>query len=410
MNYLSSYNFRIIAYGFLLTFASSFGQTFFIALFAEPLIDHYHLSRTAYGALYSAATLCSAILLFWSGKWADQHSPQRLNLLFFPALATGCVLIAASEQLMLLFVALVLLRQFGQGLLPHLSVAIISRAFHHGRGRALSYSSLGFPIAEALLPLLAVLAMSYLGWQASFYVIAVLLLLVFLPLGMYLLRAAERAAVADVASTISPPESPAIKQWRRAEVLKDPPFYGVLLAVTASAFVITGLFFHQVHISDQRGWSLTLLASSYIGFSLSQILFSLLTGKLIDKYSALACLSWLCVPLILTLLSLAFAQGSWSVFLYMALLGVASGVVVPLTGALLAETYGTEHIGAIKSLSMIAMVLMSALAPLLFGWLIDLSVSVQQLALLNGAYCILCWLASIVAARQIRRRQINLHL
>lgn len=311
---------------------------------------------------------------------------------------------AASEQLLMLFVALVLLRQFGQGLLPLLSVATISRVFKEGRGRALSYSSLGFPTAEAILPLLTVLAMNYMGWQASFYLIALLLLLVILPLGMVLLHNIKSASAAHISSIESRHEQPLVKQWSRAEVLVDPPFYYLLLSITASAFVITGLFFHQVHIGEQRGWSLSLLASSYVLFSISQILFSLLTGKLIDKYSALTCLPWLCVPLILTLLSLAYAQGTWSVFLYMALLGVSTGVTVPLTGAMFAETYGVQHIGAIKSLNIIAMVVMSALAPLIFGWLIDLNVSVKLLALLNLVYCVMCWLASIVAARQIRAR------
>ena len=54
-------NARWIAGGFLLTFFSSFGQTFFIGLSGEELRAKFDLTDGEFGLTYMVATLASAI-------------------------------------------------------------------------------------------------------------------------------------------------------------------------------------------------------------------------------------------------------------------------------------------------------------------------------------------------------------
>lgn len=68
-------NLRWLSAGFLLTFTSAFGQTWFISLFAGAIKAEYGLSDGAWGGLYSIATLSAAGLLFCWGSAADTVPP-----------------------------------------------------------------------------------------------------------------------------------------------------------------------------------------------------------------------------------------------------------------------------------------------------------------------------------------------
>ena len=59
-------------FGFLLTFSSSIGQTFFISLFAGEIRSEFNLSHGMFGTLYSVATFISALVFLWLGKFTDQ--------------------------------------------------------------------------------------------------------------------------------------------------------------------------------------------------------------------------------------------------------------------------------------------------------------------------------------------------
>ena len=65
-----------ICFGFLLTFSSSIGQTFFISLFAGEIRSELNISHGMFGTFYSAATLTSALFFLWFGKFTDQFDSE----------------------------------------------------------------------------------------------------------------------------------------------------------------------------------------------------------------------------------------------------------------------------------------------------------------------------------------------
>ena len=64
-------NFKIIIFGFVFTFFSSIGQSFFIGLFNSNIRDELNITHGEFGAIYGVATLCSSIALIWLGKKID---------------------------------------------------------------------------------------------------------------------------------------------------------------------------------------------------------------------------------------------------------------------------------------------------------------------------------------------------
>jgi predicted MFS family arabinose efflux permease len=64
-------NFKIIIFGFVFTFFSCIGQSFFIGLFNSSIREELNITHGQFGSIYAVSTLCSSIALIWLGKIID---------------------------------------------------------------------------------------------------------------------------------------------------------------------------------------------------------------------------------------------------------------------------------------------------------------------------------------------------
>ena len=63
-----SLNKKVIFFGFIFTFFSSFGQSFFLGLFNPSIRSELGISHGEFGSVYAIATIFSSLLLVWFGK------------------------------------------------------------------------------------------------------------------------------------------------------------------------------------------------------------------------------------------------------------------------------------------------------------------------------------------------------
>ena len=66
-----SLSLKVILFGFIFTFFSSFGQSFFLGLFNSSIRDTLSITQGQFGSIYASATLLSSFLLIWVGKKID---------------------------------------------------------------------------------------------------------------------------------------------------------------------------------------------------------------------------------------------------------------------------------------------------------------------------------------------------
>lgn len=392
-------NLRWVFGGFLLTFCSSFGQTFFIALSAGDIRREFGLSHGAWGALYMAATMGSALSLPKLGQVVDKRSVRSVSLLALPVLAGAAAAMAFSQNVAMLLLSIYLLRLFGQGMLTHIALTAMGRWFSAQRGRAVSLVVLGHNAGEALFPLAFVSGAAMLGWRCAWLAGGVLLLLLALPAILTLL-AVERAP----RSSDPQPRQESTRDWTRGEVLRDGAFYLLLLGVLAPPFIGTVVFFHQIYLAELRGWPVGLIATAFPVMAVLTASFALISGQLIDRYSAVSLLPSFLLPLALACLVIASVPDGWAAFAFMALLGVSWGFSSTLFGAVWPEIYGTRHLGAIRSSIVTVMVMATALGPGLTGALIDLGVSYPAQIAAMGFYCLAVSGILFAASRRIRGR------
>lgn len=369
-------NARWLSVGAALMFLSSFGQTFFISLFAGHIRAEFGLSHGDWGAIYAVGTLVSAGAVIWAGTLSDHFRVRALGPMVLAGLALACVAMALNQAAWALVGVIFLLRFFGQGMASHVSQVAMARWFVAARGKALAVATTGFAVGEALLPVIVVSAMAVMPWRGVWVIAALVAVVAALPLYWSLKheRTPKSAATAQAAAGREG------RHWHRHEVLRDRLFWFLLPVLMAMPAFGTAFFFQQVHLCDTKGWAhveFVALIPIYTGTALVSMMVS---GWAIDRWGSWWLMAGFALPFAAAFALLGAAQGLGAVLVVFVLFGISSGITATLPGAFWAETYGTAHLGAIKALASAVMVLGSAIGPGVTGALIDRGIAFQDQA------------------------------
>ncbi len=384
----------LLTYGFLLTLISSVGQTFLVSLFVPDFLEAFPLDEGSFGLLYSGATLSSGFLLPWVGKWLDRTPLHRFTVGVLALLAVSACTLAGAWHVAVLGAGLLGVRLGGQGLSSHTSLTAMGRYYRSARGKALSIANLGFPLGEAVLPMSLTGAIAWIGWRWTWVGLGAAVVLA-APLLVALLRISgveldPRKAVGrrgedgdrrpgsggDGDEARPGPESSGladgngggkVRHQTRRDVVTDPSFWCMVPAALLPAFWLTGFFLYQTSIAEAKGWSGALMASAFTSFALVRVAFTLGTGEWVDRLSGRRIFPITVLPMGLGVGLLWGLDGVWVPYAFMALLGVTSGMNASVKTALWAELYGTEHLGAIKSMLASLMVISTSAAPPVVG-------------------------------------------
>ena len=379
-------NARWLAAGMLCTLGSSFGQTFFISLFADRIMDTYGLTDGGWGTLYTGATLVSAALLVQAGRLADTMALNRLALLVIGLFATVAMGMALNTSPIVLFILIAGLRFCGQGMLSHIGITATARWFRAHRGRALAVTGLGYSLGEAVLPTLVVAAIALIGWRGTWGLAAVVLLAGLAP-ALWLLLGQGRA---PVSASDGPDVSAGLagRHWARGDALRHWLFWALVPGVLTPSFIGTVIFFHQLHIAQVKGWSIADMALGYPVYAALTVLTMVLAGRLIDRRGAPSLLPVYLLPLGFGMALIGPGETVWSWYGLLVLLGIGQGLGNTLNGALWPEIYGTRHIGAVRALVVAIMVLSTAIGPGITGLLIDAGVDFPEQGLFMTLWCL----------------------
>jgi len=379
-------NFKIIIFGFIFTFFSCVGQSFFIGLFNSNIREELNISHGEFGTIYGIATLCSSLALIWLGKKIDDLKLINYSFLVVIFLSFAVLFFSLVNGIIVLVLGIFFLRLSGQGLMAHTASVGISRYFNQSRGKALSCVWIGMSLGEFLLPVMIVYFLSFLYWRNVWQGIAVIILLI-LPMFTYLtIKDINKFSREDNNGDHTNKNIDTVKSWTRREVLKDLKFYSILPAMLASSFIITGIFINQTFIIESKDWGKFAIAKSFMIYSLLTVATLFLSGFLVDKFTSRKIFPLLNVPLLLSLVILIFFDHPYSAFVFMGFMGISNGLTNVLMSSFWAEIYGVNHLGSIKALTGSFMVFSTALATAVFGVLIDSGYSIENIAFLCSVY------------------------
>ncbi len=385
--------------GALLSFLSSFGQTFFIAIFGGEIRDTFGLSNGDWGLLYMVATGASAVAMVFAGGLADLFRVRTLGIGVVLILGLACVAMSINTSVVGLIFVIFALRFFGQGMASHMSVVAMTRWFVAARGRALAVAGMGFMLGEATLPLIMVWLKSILDWRnlwLGFAVACVILSVVIYNL-LRLERTPQSAANETAATGLLG------KHWTRAMALGHPLFWLMVPAIVFFSAFGTAFWFHQVHFAEVKGYShLSLVAVFPLG-TIALAISTIIYGWAIDKFGVIRLMPLYILPYVAAFVIHWYAPNLiWTAFAVI-LMGISGGGNATILSACWAGFYGTRSIGSIKAAAAALMVLGSAIGPGLSGWLIDAGVGIE-VQMLGYAGCFAFASLMMAAAARLANR------
>ena len=284
--------------GLVMTLASSFGQTFFISVFAGEIRQEYGLSHGAWGEAYTIGTLASAALMMRAGAIADRMRVRALGALTLLGLAGFCFGMSALPGAWALPILIFGLRFCGQGMLTQVPAVAVGRWFRANRGRAIAIVFLGVSVGQALFPFLFVLLMAASDWRTA-WAVAALTPLLAAPALLVLLRrerTPQSHAEANEAAGLFG------RHWTRPEALKHWLFWTTFPGFLAQPIFSTALAFQQVHLTAIKGWSHAGFAALFSVMTAANIAGLLATGWAIDRFGAVRIVPVMLAPGLLFLL------------------------------------------------------------------------------------------------------------
>ena len=301
-----SLNKKVIIFGFIFTFFSSFGQSFFLGLFNAPIRNELGITHGQFGTIYASATIFSSLLLIWLGKKIDDYKILNysffvITLLFFSSLTFSFI-----NNIYFLAFGIFLMRLSGQGLMSHASTTTISRFFDKSRGKALSTVWFGLSTAEFILPVLVTFLFVVYSWRTVWQGIAILVIL-FLPfvilntIKSINLDSREKGNSSNLKKI-------KIKSWKRRDVIKDFRFYILSLNLLAMPWMATGVFVYQSFITDSKMWNAYTIPKAFMVYSVASILTLFSSGYLGDKFKSLKLVLIMNIPLLLAMVVLCYSK------------------------------------------------------------------------------------------------------
>ena len=370
-------------------------------MYSGELRATFNLSHGDFGNIYAFATLSSGFILIWLGKIIDRVDLRLYGVCLCLSLASACLLLSAAQGVITLVLSIFFLRLIGQGLFSQAATVTMARYFDDvSRGKAVSLAALGFPCGQAIFPFASVLVLTLVTWR-EVWVTSAVFLLVTAPFSLlWLLKGHKQRHLKFLSRDVSDNKSSdkhVKKQWTRSEVLRDSRFFLSMTALMSSAFILTGLNFHQVHLTDVKGWDLGFYASCFSIYAVCQVAMSIVVGVLVDRFGAVSLTPFYLLPMVCSTLVIAFCDASWTIALFMALAGTTGGATATILSTMWAELYGVLHLGSIKAMVAGIQVISSALGPAVFGLLIDVGIRIEDISLICGTYAFLgCILLAVL--------------
>ena len=369
----------------LFNFFSSFGQTFFIALFVPFWVKELEITNAAFGSIYATVTIISAFLLSFAGRFIDNMSLRRFGLIVFGGLAIAVIALSQAYQVWMLMVGLLLVRWFGQGMMTHTASTSIAKLFDENRGKALGISALGHPAGQFFLPLLVAPLTLAFGWRVALLVLITLAAGVLIPTLLSVHPVAKYHVRKNNINDNLPTTTNHLLTGR---------FWLIASNVFIVPFLCTAIFLYQYSIFESKSWERDWVTFSFAFFAVFNALTLLFSGNLVDRYSGVKLFPIYLIPTIVALILMWLVNKEWAFPVFYALLGVSTGLGSTIKTAMQTEVYGKAQLGKIRSYFSTILVFSTALGPPAFGFFLDRNYSFNVVMAISALIVMIIFAAS----------------
>ncbi|MDZ4281482.1 MAG: MFS transporter [Hydrogenophaga sp.] len=372
----------------------------------------------AYGAMmvplqqtfdWARADLQSAVSFMFLGSVVASQIVGWLNMRFGMKRVTIISLCALSlsfiamtrmgPSILTLYLSFFLMSMASMGTMHVTWTHLVNLWFEHNRGLALALVLSGTGLAAMLIPSAVSSVITRWNWQAAFWLLAALPVVLVLPLVLAWMKEPARAAV-RVGGPQAPAAAPAAGVSLR-EGVRNPRFWLLNIALSMIVACVVTLVTNGVPLLRDKGLEAVDAARIFGSFGLSLILGRVVVGYLVDRLWApgVAAVA-LSLPALGCLLLGTSGAGdtAWLVAGVM-LVGIGAGAEFDLAAFLVSRYFGMRDYGRLFGIHLGLITLASTLAPWLFGQLYRSTGSYQATLMVCGPLFLAGGLALLALGR-----------
>jgi MFS family permease len=363
---LRSAQVRVAATSFLTLLAIVGIALYGLPFFYDFMVRDFGWSRAQVTSGNAVSKLVVGPLLGFAAGWiVDRFGPRKLMIAGILMVGTALIGLGSIHTLAG-FYFFYLFNAIGYlcgGPLPN--QVLLSRWFTGARGRAMGFAYVGIGLGGALVPIIAVQFVNAFGWHDALRALGVLIIVIALPFALVVKETPSRAALISASRAEYVPI---------ADVVRRPAFYLLLIGSMCSIAAVGGANQHlKLYLSLDHHYAqqaAAVVASLTLGASLfGRLAMGWLADRWPKKYVMLLIYSLVAVSLVILLL----ATSRPAILLYAVVFGIGLGgeyMVIPLMAA---ELFGVRVLGRAMGLVLAADGVAEATAPVLVGYLHDVS-------------------------------------
>ena len=405
------YGWYIVGVGILVNIAGTFAFSSTLSIFLKPITEELGVSRGAFSLIRSFEIGVAALVVPLLGSWIDRNGGRGVLVLGVLMEGTGLLLSSLVQSFWQFVFVRCSLVIAGEALLGSLVINVtIAQWFVRKRGRAMGIANLGTGIAKLSIPIAAASLFVLVGWRNTWAIFGIVApLLVVVPALIFIRRTPEDMGLRpdgetpnqDIdASVVNRPteNSPTVSAeatWTRAEALRLPTFWLLVITFGIAGVGIAGLNLHIFSYVTDIGYSPLVAASFMSTIALTQLGSTLVWGMLADKFDIRKVS---CVQFLIQGVGLVMAISSWQIhFTYLGVFLYGTGLAgsFVLREVIWANFFGRTSLGTVRGLSLFFSNLFAASGAPFFGFLHDvtgsynLSFTIFSCALFTSAFLIL---------------------
>jgi MFS family permease len=355
-----------------------------MSVFLKPFGAMFHWGRAEISLALTLVTITTALATPVAGKIIDAFGPRRslmASVILFSCSVAITPLLIEQAGLSGLYLAYAAIGICGATCGTVAYLHLLSGWFDKYRGLALGIGMSGFSLGAALTPPLASFCITHYNWQAGFYALAALPIIVALPVVALFVKDPPLTHNADLDGA----------GWSAAAALRSWVFWVLFAVFFLVAMGIHGVQLHSVALVSDLGFK---AGQAVAGVSIlfgASIVARMAAGALLDVAfgphvsAALFALSFVGFPVLI------FAHSLSAAYLGLALVGVGAGVETDVLGYLVSRYFGRVAFGQIYGFVYFAFMSGTAIGPFVFGLSFDRAKSyAPALAFTGGGLALAC--------------------
>ena len=174
------------------------------------------------------------------------------------------------------------------------------------------------------------------------------------------------------------------------QALRTPAFWIIALSFATFSMAVTGLFFHQVAIFNNRGINSQTAAQLFPVSALTMVIAMPLFGRLLDRLPTRPMFASAMLTMTLAMLALVMVEGIASAIVYSIVFGISNAAIHTHISYLWPHYFGRRHLGSIQGTAQTIAVIGASLGPIPLGVAFDLFGSYRGALLLLSILPVVC--------------------